>query len=144
MGLLQENGPCFIGSDSNSTFHNPWSWNNEVNMLYIDQPVQVGFSYDVLTNVTINVAEITDGGISRYGGALIKPTDFSGGVPSQNNTFFVGTMGSQTNQSTANSTAHAAHALWHFAQTWFEEFPFYKPNDEKISIWTESYGGKYG
>ena len=37
-----------------------------------------------------------------------------------------------------------AHAIWHFAQTWFEEFPFYKPNDEKISIWTESYGGKYG
>jgi len=44
MGLLQENGPCFVGSDSNSTYLNPYSWNNEVNMLYIDQPVQVGFS----------------------------------------------------------------------------------------------------
>lgn len=32
MGLLQENGPCFIGNDSNSTYLNPWSWNNEVNM----------------------------------------------------------------------------------------------------------------
>ena len=44
MGLLQENGPCFVGRDSNSTYLNPYSWNNEVNMLYIDQPVQVGFS----------------------------------------------------------------------------------------------------
>ena len=105
------------------------------------------------------------------------PIPFTGEVPSQNNTFLVGTTGSQNLKSTANSTAHAgksktihncilfpelgllgglqyltgertdlglAHAIWHFAQTWFEEFPFYKPNDEKISIWTESYGGKYG
>lgn len=44
MGALSENGPCFVNKDSNSTYLNPWSWNNEVNMLYIDQPVQVGFS----------------------------------------------------------------------------------------------------
>ena len=35
LGLLEENGPCFAGKDSNSTYLNPWSWNNEVNMLYI-------------------------------------------------------------------------------------------------------------
>ncbi|GAM91488.1 hypothetical protein ANO11243_095390 [Dothideomycetidae sp. 11243] len=27
MGALSENGPCFIGKDSNSTYLNPWSWN---------------------------------------------------------------------------------------------------------------------
>lgn len=43
-GALVENGPCFVGNDSNSTYLNPWSWNNEVNMLYIDQPNQVGYS----------------------------------------------------------------------------------------------------
>jgi len=112
MGLLQENGPCFIGSDSNSTFLNPWSWNNEVNMLYIDQPVQVGFSYDVPTNVTVNLAKpyILEGS-EHYGVEETLVADFSLGVPSQNSTFYVGTMGSQTIQSTANSTAHAAHAL---------------------------------
>ena len=131
MGLLQENGPCFIGEDSNSTYINPYSWNNEVNMLYLDQPSQVGFSYDVLTNGTYNASSHE-----------ITPTDFSEGFPAPNNTFMVGTFSSQDGNTTANSTVHAAHALWHFAQTWFEEFPFYKPADEKIHFWTESYGGQ--
>jgi hypothetical protein len=39
-GATFENGPCFINPDSNSTTLNEWSWNNNVNMLYIDQPVQ--------------------------------------------------------------------------------------------------------
>lgn len=33
IGLLSENGPCMINDDSNSTYLNPWSFNNEVNML---------------------------------------------------------------------------------------------------------------
>lgn len=133
IGALQENGPCFIGNDSNSTYINPHSWNNEVNMLYIDQPVQVGYSYDVPTNVTVS---------ARKGDVAAQ--DFSEHVPEQNNTMLVGTLSSQTLTSTANATQRAAHAMWHFAQTWFEEFPHYKPHDERISIWTESYGGIYG
>jgi carboxypeptidase C (cathepsin A) len=31
-----EHDPFSIDKDSNSTTLNPWSWNNEVNMLYID------------------------------------------------------------------------------------------------------------
>jgi carboxypeptidase C (cathepsin A) len=138
MGLLQENGPCFIGADSNSTVLNPWSWNNEVNMLYLDQPAQVGFSYDILTNVTVNFAAKEDEGRN------VRPANFTQGIPEQNNTFLVGTMGSQSLKATANTTVHAAHALWHFAQTWFSEFPAYKPHDDRVSLWTESYGGHYG
>ncbi|KAI9781133.1 MAG: hypothetical protein M1835_004356 [Candelina submexicana] len=133
IGLLQENGPCWILDDSNSSELNPWSWNNEVNMLYIDQPVQVGFSYDVPTNGTL---DLTSGNVTVQ--------DFSAGVPQQNNTFLVGTFGSQSQNLTANDTSNAARALWHFAQTWFQEFPDYKPLNDKISIWTESYGGRYG
>ncbi len=150
IGLLTENGPCTISDDSNSTEINPWSWNNEVNMLYLDQPVQVGFSYDVPTNGTL---DLTSGNVTVE--------DFSAGVPEQNNTFLVGTFGSQIQNSTANNTSNAARALWHFAQAWFQEFPAYKPNNDKISIWTESvsncseidistvlipsqYGGRYG
>lgn len=78
------------------------------------------------------------------GPEAVQPADFSSGVPAQNATYLVGTASSQNVSSTANSTQHAAVAFWHFAQTWFEEFPQYKPHDEKISLFTESYGGRYG
>jgi hypothetical protein len=32
IGLFQENGPCSVNTDSNSTTLNPWSWNREVNV----------------------------------------------------------------------------------------------------------------
>ncbi|KAK0748995.1 Alpha/Beta hydrolase protein [Schizothecium vesticola] len=135
MGLLEENGPCFVRSDSTSTHLNPWSWNNEVNMLYIDQPTQVGFSYDVLTNSTLRAAE---------SGFVAVPTNFTNGIPELNVSTLVGTVSSQRYSQTANATAFAAHALWHFAQTWFSEFPCYKPHDDRISFWVESFGGHYG
>jgi carboxypeptidase C (cathepsin A) len=104
-------------------------------MLYIDQPDQTGLSYDILANGT---QDLTDGS------GNVAISDFSGGVPTQNNTFLVGTFPSQLLNSSANGTTNAARALWHFAQVWFELFPAYKPNDDRISIWTESYGGHYG
>ncbi|KIJ16449.1 hypothetical protein PAXINDRAFT_98906, partial [Paxillus involutus ATCC 200175] len=36
MGLFQENGPCLVNEDGNSTYLNPYSWNNVSNMIYID------------------------------------------------------------------------------------------------------------
>lgn len=43
-GLFQEHGPCFISNDSTSFNHNPFSWNTNVNIMYVDQPAGVGFS----------------------------------------------------------------------------------------------------
>jgi carboxypeptidase C (cathepsin A) len=97
---------------------------------YIDQPVQTGFSYDTLVNGTLDI-----------------PTNnvtFPVKLPKQNTTLLVGTFPSNNVNMTANGTTNAARALWHFSQTFFQEFPDYKPNDNRISIWTESYGGKYG
>lgn len=102
-------------------------------MLYLDQPVQVGLSYDVLQNVTTN---LLTGDIT-----ILNETD---PIPEQNNTFYVGTYPSQDSNSTSFGSINAAYAMWHFAQTWFQEFPGYMPNDNRISIATESYGGRYG
>lgn len=148
MGLLEENGPCFVGPNSMDTYLNPWSWNNEVNMLYLDQPTQVGFSYDVLTNCTVRPRSDEGGGTGNPDDRDYDfvPTNFTDGgdVPEVNATHRVGTFSSQDPSHTANGTRVAAHAFWHFAQTWFFEFPHYKPADDRVSLWAESYGGHYG
>ncbi|KAJ7463006.1 serine carboxypeptidase [Mycena latifolia] len=46
--LLQENGPCRITNGSLGITLNPFSWNSDSNMLYIDQPVGVGFSHGTM------------------------------------------------------------------------------------------------
>lgn len=109
-----------------------------MNLLFIDQPTQVGFSYDTLTNVTASLSK------EPFEGWDYSVADFSDGVQDSNLTFITGTTGSLNVTYTANTTNHAAVAIWHFAQTWFEEFPYYKPADEQISLFTESYGGHYG
>lgn len=65
-------------------------------------------------------------------------------MPKPNNTFLVGTFSSYDADITTNASTNAAVAVWHFAQVFFQEFPDYKPNDNRVSIWTESYGGRYG
>ncbi|KAL5528105.1 hypothetical protein ACEPAF_7241 [Sanghuangporus sanghuang] len=45
IGLFQENGPCRINTDEQTLSLNPFSWNNNANMLYIDQPIGVGYSH---------------------------------------------------------------------------------------------------
>ncbi|KAI0354050.1 serine carboxypeptidase [Trametes cingulata] len=44
IGLFMELGPCRVAS-ANSTKRNPWSWNEHANIFFVDQPVDVGFSY---------------------------------------------------------------------------------------------------
>jgi carboxypeptidase C (cathepsin A) len=58
IGLLQENGPCRINNDTTTVSRNPFSWNNEANVLYIDQPVGVGFSHgDLKVGTSLAAAE---------------------------------------------------------------------------------------
>ena len=44
-GLLFENGPCFTTPTGNGTIPNPYSWNEHVNIIYLDEPIGTGFSY---------------------------------------------------------------------------------------------------
>ncbi|ORY99016.1 Alpha/Beta hydrolase protein [Syncephalastrum racemosum] len=44
-GLWMELGPCRVEESGNSTHYNPHSWNAAANMLFLDQPANVGYSY---------------------------------------------------------------------------------------------------
>jgi len=41
LALMSENGPCKVTSDGQSTENNPFSWNSNANIMWIDQPAQV-------------------------------------------------------------------------------------------------------
>eukprot|EP01062_Namystynia_karyoxenos_P033622 TRINITY_DN2472_c0_g1_i4.p1 TRINITY_DN2472_c0_g1~~TRINITY_DN2472_c0_g1_i4.p1 ORF type:complete len:521 (+),score=200.31 TRINITY_DN2472_c0_g1_i4:103-1563(+) len=45
LALFVENGPYHVSSEQKLSL-NPYSWNTKANILYIDQPVGTGFSYD--------------------------------------------------------------------------------------------------
>jgi hypothetical protein len=124
MGVTAENGPCYINSDSNSTTLNPWSWNNKVNMLYLDQPVQVGFSYDQLVP---SVLDLLTGAVTPANGSeTSSATSLTGILPSQNPS------------SAVNTTANAAKIIWQFTQIWLQDFPEHKTQDDRISVWANS------
>ena len=45
LGMLQELGPCLINEYGNGTVYNPYGWNKETALIFVDQPAGVGFSY---------------------------------------------------------------------------------------------------
>ncbi|CCM06004.1 uncharacterized protein FIBRA_08247 [Fibroporia radiculosa] len=44
-GLLFELGPCSITAEGTNLTYNKYSWNTHANVIFLDQPVNVGFSY---------------------------------------------------------------------------------------------------
>jgi len=56
VGLFMELGPCTIVS-SNETIFNPYSWNSNANIFFIDQPAGVGYSYTDFGEVVTGTEE---------------------------------------------------------------------------------------
>lgn len=44
VGLFYENGPYNFNADGKTLKSNPHSWNENANLIYIDQPIGTGFS----------------------------------------------------------------------------------------------------
>ncbi len=146
VGMFQETGPCQvveIAKGQLGTQARDWGWDRSSNIIYIDQPVQVGFSYDVATNASLNLIDE----VTSY-----PPTAVPNSQPIY--TFLNGTFGSSDPSSTANTSSIAAQSIWHFLQAFLGTFPQYNPGNRPngstndnvvgINLFTESYGGRYG
>ncbi|KAI1630594.1 Alpha/Beta hydrolase protein [Biscogniauxia mediterranea] len=138
-GFFTENGPCEVvddGPDSFTTVAREWGWDRGSNMLFIDQPNQVGFSYDVPTNGSIDL--LTNQ-------IYTPPAERPNSLPPI--AYLNGTFSSLNPNNTANTTETAAIAAWHMLQGFFGAFPELNPSENNVlsvNLFTESYGGKYG
>ncbi|CAD6443924.1 4be9c331-3a30-49d4-bdac-116fd0d5d68c [Sclerotinia trifoliorum] len=139
IGLFNENGPCEVINVAQGKFATEardWGWDRASNMLYIDQPNQVGFSYDTPTNCSVDLLT-TDLYTPQQTLPKSQPAD----------TFLNGTFSSLNVNNTANTTQLAGMAIWHMLQGFLGAFPQYAPNNKSamnIHLFAESYGGKYG
>lgn len=129
--LIVEPGPCRIDS-SGAVVDNPYSWSEASNMIFIDQPTSVGFSYG------IPVPSYMDPN-SDYIVALPNNT-----CPSYvtDNDMQCGTWSLPDEETTANSTQNAAPYFWKALQGFMGAFPQY--SRESFFFTSESYGGHYG
>ncbi|KAJ5603616.1 hypothetical protein N7537_006572 [Penicillium hordei] len=141
IGMFQEVGPCEVVEIDKTrlgTRARAWGWDRSSNMLFIDQPNQVGFSYDTPTNGSLNLLS----GLLYSQAKSVPPKQ-------PHNTFLNGTFPSHDHDHTTNTTASSSQAIWYVLQAFLAEFPQYNPsgngnNSVGINLFTESYGGHYG
>lgn len=147
VGLFQEVGPCEVvqlADGSYGTQARMWGWDRSSNLLFFDQPAQVGLSYDQTRNVTSILTNAT---------TVEPPLPFNADDSVPSFAFLNGTLSSDQGRSTANTTQTAAQAAWHFLQGFLSAFPQYNPglapnattaDKTRIHLFAESYGGIYG
>ncbi|KAJ6788228.1 hypothetical protein PWT90_04372 [Aphanocladium album] len=127
IGLFEQLGPCRVDYFGN-IYNNPYSWSRRSNLLFIDQPTQVGFSYSIPVPATRDPdsEEIT----------VLDGPD----CPASDKT--CGTWPLPSADLTSNSTLSAAPNMWKTLQGFMGAFPQYSRNAFHLA--TDSYGGHYG
>jgi carboxypeptidase C (cathepsin A) len=144
-GLFREIGPCEVVQFQNGTYgtqFNEWGWDRSSNLLFIDQPTQVGFSYDQTHNVSVDFLKDHN---------VTPPAALPKGTPAW--AYVNGTLASGNLNHIQNPTGIAARAVWHFLQGFLSAFPQYNPGQHPnqatvdptgVNLFAESYGGQYG
>ncbi|KAF4987887.1 hypothetical protein FGRMN_10099 [Fusarium graminum] len=133
--------PCYFNPDSNSTTLNEHSWNNNVNMLYIDNPAGVGFSYTNLANGTLDTTSNTF--YPAFKNESKESVNSVDDLQETSLTKIPATMHITDKSTMINGTMAAASTIWRFSQVWFNEFPEYQTKNNGLAIWGVSYGGLY-
>lgn len=124
IGLFQELGPCNITEDLKSQV-NPYAWNEVSNLLFLSQPIQVGFSY--ATEVVGYEDNSTGYPVAASG------ENVTGRWPSGDPYRF-------------DTTDKAAAGTWNILQGFLANLDTLDSNvkSRTFNLWTESYGGHYG
>lgn len=60
LAIFAENGACKMDQDTGKLYTNPWSWNKMANIIYVDQPAGVGFSFADVDGYDHNEAEVSE------------------------------------------------------------------------------------
>lgn len=103
-------------------------------MLYIDNPLGVGFSYTTLANGTLDTLTNTFQPVYKNNHSMESITDVRD-LTENGLTKIPATMHVTDPSTTINGTMAAARTIWRFSQVWFNEFPEYRTKDDRIAIW---------
>ncbi|KAI8629907.1 Alpha/Beta hydrolase protein [Xylariaceae sp. FL1651] len=123
IGLFEELGPCSVAANMSTSILNPYAWNEASNMLFLSQPIGVGFSYATkvvgVQNETSGLPVNSSNPDGRY--SDVDPYRF-------------------------DTTQLAAVGTWEILQAFIQELPCLDETvkSRSFNLWTESYGGHYG
>ncbi|KAI1079236.1 peptidase [Whalleya microplaca] len=122
IGLFEELGPCNVTHNGTSVV-NPYAWNEVSNLLFLSQPLGVGFSY----------ADEVVGIVNDTTGLPVNSSNPTGRY-------------SDVDPYRTDTTALAAVGTWEVLQAFIQNLPALDETvkSRSFNLWTESYGGHYG